>query len=164
MTGVRFSEVFRLPPAYIIATMIIFSVSVAVFSHKVFAQVNYIPNDSYHDRKFDISMVGCVSRPIAICTIEVTAKVRTFWDNSIENSLIDLSGVPIPAASISVGGSEVTLPAHAGQYWSRLEAGIPTKIDIKFDRIVAQNNFKYIIIYVGHWSAKTIKLRINWMG
>ncbi|MDV6330229.1 hypothetical protein [Asticcacaulis sp. 201] len=120
------------------------------------------PNSAYHDGKFDIYMVGCVEEPVAVCTLRVSAKRKTFWDNSSENRLIDIDGVSIPATSIAVGGDEVSLPAHAGQYWAQLEEGISTKIEIKFDGPVKRSDIQFLILYVGHWSAKTIKLKPIW--
>lgn len=105
-------------------------------------------------------MQRCVSQPVAICTITVTAKIDSVWDIAAENRLIDTDGAPIPAASMIIGGQEFSVPSRNAQ---RMPAGVPTKIDLKFRSRVEPAEVKVLMIYVGHWSAKTIRLEPNWV-
>lgn len=119
-----------------------------------------LPLDSYHDQRFDIRMERCIVESVAACTITVTAKVNSLWDMSQENRLMDANGVPTRAVAMTMGGVTSSVPSRNSQ---PLVAGIPTKIDIEFASKVNPNDVQFLVVYVGHWSERTITLRTNWV-
>lgn len=117
-----------------------------------------LPPDSYHDRTFDIRMERCVPKPVAACAITVTAKVTSRWSMSNENKLMNGTGVPTRAVAITMGGVKSSVPSRDAQ---RLEAGIPTKIDIEFASAVDPNEMRFLVVHAG--PARNVTLRTKFV-
>lgn len=111
---------------------------------------------SYHDRKFDVDTVRCVSSPQATCTFRVTAKIRDGWDYSERNGFIDQTGAFIGATSMAVGGKESSLPSRE---MAMIEAGTSAVVTLNFDRPIHHRDVQGLVVYIGHWSAKTTLLK-----
>lgn len=111
---------------------------------------------SYHDRKFDVDTVRCVSAPTATCTFRVVAKVRDGWDYSERNGFIDQTGGFIRATSMAVGGKLASFP---NREMAMIEAGTSAIVTLNFDRPIRHTDVQGLVVYIGHWSAKTAVLK-----
>lgn len=116
--------------------------------------------ETYQGRWFVVEMRGCVSGPTAMCTIYATARRNSSWDYSVDNRLVTLDGGSIPARSISVGGEEEAVGSH---HAARMDEGIRTRIDIKFDGHVQCSDIQALTVYVGHWTAFRINMNPIWL-